>query len=125
MLGIGCSHLAMLLLIKLHGPYRWAHAAAFQIVLGLATLAALGIVFEIENLSYFRLLGVLGIATAAITLITPVFSYLSRSLEQHDEDNTDPILRIDSQIARCKKELMDLQAMRERLLDRDESVSTS
>ncbi len=124
--GVACSHLSMLLLAKLHRSYRWAHLVAYQVILGLAVLIAAGIVFEFfDNEGYWRLTGVLSIASAAITLIIPVLWRLSRDLDDRDVANADSILQIDEQIARCKKELMDLQAKRVRLLDAERSAEAS
>jgi hypothetical protein len=115
---IACSHLSMLLLAKLHRSYQWAQLVAYQVILGLAILISAGIVFEFfDNEGYWRLTGVVSIASAAITLIIPVLWRLSRDLDDHEVASTDSILKIDEEIARCKKELMDLQAKRLRLLD--------
>lgn len=124
--GVACSHLSMLLLARLHRSYRWAHLVAYQVILGLATLIAAGILFDFfDNEGYWRLTGVISIASAAITLIIPVLWRLSRDLDDHEVASTDSILKIDEEIARCKKELMDLQAKRLRLLDAERAVEAS
>lgn len=124
--GVACSHLSMLLLAKLHRSYRWAHLVAYQVILGLAILISAGIVFEFfDNEGYWRLTGVLSIASAAVTLIIPVLWRLSRDLDDHDVEQTDSILQIDESIARCKKELMDLQAKRLRALDAERAAEVS
>jgi len=123
--GVACSHLSMLLLAKLHRSYRWAHLVAYQLILGLAILISAGIVFELfDNEGYWRLTGVLSIASAAITLIIPVLWRLSRDLDDQEVASTDSILKIDEEIAQCKKELMDLQAKRLRLLDTERAAET-
>jgi hypothetical protein len=124
--GVACSHLSMLLMVKLHRSYRWAHIVAYQVILGLATLFSAGLVFDfIDYDATWRLIGVLSIASAAITLIIPVLWRLSRDLDDHEVASTDSILKIDEQIARCKKELMDLQAKRLRILDEERAAEVS
>jgi hypothetical protein len=124
--GVACSHLSMLLLAKLHRSYQWAQLVAYQVILGLAILISAGIVFEFfDNEGYWRLTGVVSIASAAITLIIPVLWRLSRDLDDHEVASTDSILKIDEEIARCKKELMDLQAKRLRILDEERAAEMS
>lgn len=123
-LGIGCSHLSMLLLMRLKGTYRWAHLVAYQVILGLAALIAAGIAFEFfDSEGYWRLTGVVSIAMAAVTVIIPVFWWMSRDEAEAEIDEGDPVLRLDERIAHCKKELIELQSQRDALLGRGDGAS--
>ena len=122
--GIASAHLSLLFMADLRGAYRWAHVAAYQVIYGLAGLIAAGVMFDLfDSEPYWRLTGVLSVASAALTLLIPVLHYFSRGLAQAAADDTDPVLRIDEQIAYHKKRLNDLVAERERLLGRGVDLS--
>src|SRR5262249_43356997 len=77
---IACSHLSMLFMANLAGGYRWTYIIAYQVVLGLATVLAAAIVVPhlADKEGFWRLVGVLAILVAAVTLVTPVFHRFSR-----------------------------------------------
>jgi len=116
---VGCAHLSMLLMARLHGAYRWAHLFCYQLILGLAGLVAIGVVGELfDHEAYWRLTGVVSVAVAAITLVTPVFHFLSRDSAVEVHESGDPLLKVEEQIAHHKKQLLALQAERSKLLGR-------
>ena len=123
---VACAHLSMLLMARLHGGYRWAHVFCYQLILGLAGLVAIGIVVELfDHEAYWRLVGVLSVAVAALTLVTPVFHFLSRDLAIEAHESGDPLLRVEEQIAYHKKQLLALQAERSKLLGRTVDLKDS
>ena len=76
---IACAHLSMLFMASLAGKYRWAYLVGYYLILGLATVIAAGILFELfDTERYWRLMGALSILVAAITLMIPVFHRFSR-----------------------------------------------
>jgi hypothetical protein len=117
---VGCSHLSMLFLADLAPRYRWSYIVAYQLILGLATLLAAITVFELmdryENL--WRLTGALSILVAAITLLVPVFHYMSREELAAAKEAADPVFAVDEEIARLKKRLIELENKRRNLLGR-------
>ena len=116
---VACAHLSMLFMANLAGGYRWAYLVAYQLILGLATLLAAGIVFDFyENEGYWRLTGVVSILVAAITLMIPVFHRFSRDEVAALQAEADPIFAVEEEIARVKKRLMELENKRRVLLGR-------
>jgi hypothetical protein len=117
---IAFSHLSLLFLPNLAGRYRWAYLVAYQLILGLAAILAGGIVFEfVDTKAYWRLTGVVSILVAAITLLVPVFHYLSRDEMAAVKATMDPLFAVDEEIARLKKRLMELESKRRVLLGRE------
>jgi hypothetical protein len=117
---IAFSHLSLLFLANLAGRYRWAYLIAYQLILGLAAILAGGIVFEFaEREAFWRLTGVVSILVAAITLLVPVFHYMSRDEMTAARAAMDPVFAVDEEIAQLKKRLMDLENKRRFLLGRE------
>lgn len=118
---VACSHLSMLFMANLAGGYRWAYVAAYQLILGLATLLAAGIAFELFDHggeAYWRFTGVIAILVAAVTLMIPVFHRLSREEIAAAQAEADPLFAVESEIAALKKRLFDLENKRRMLLGR-------
>jgi hypothetical protein len=116
---VACAHLSMLFMASLAGAYRWAYLAAYQLVFGLAALLTVGIIFDFfDNDRYWRLTGGFSILVAAITLLIPVFHYMSRELLAASPVVEDPLFEIEEQIARTKKLLIELESKRRVLLGR-------
>jgi hypothetical protein len=119
---VACAHLSMLFMANLAGAYRWAYLAAYQLVFGLATLCAVGILFELfEKEGYWRTTAGISILVAAITLLIPVFHYMSRDLVAAAQRDADPLFVLEEEIARTKKQLLDLENKRRVLLGRQTS----
>jgi MFS family permease len=122
---VGCSHLSMLFLADLAPGYRWAYVVAYQLILGLATLLSAIAVFEQESYeSGWRLTGALSILVAAITLLVPVFHYMSREAIAAAKHSDDPVCAVDEEIAWLKKRLIELESRRRQLLGREVNVGT-
>jgi hypothetical protein len=117
---IACAHLSMLFMANLAGAYRWAYLAAYQLVFGLAALVTVGIIFELfEHDRFWRLTGGVSILVAAITLLIPVFHYMSRELVATTPTVEDPLFAVEEEIARTKKHLIELENRRRTLLGRE------
>jgi hypothetical protein len=117
---IACAHLSMLFMADLAGSYRWAYLIAFQLILGLAALMAAGVIFEVlfSNENYIRFTGVVSVLVAAITLLIPVFHFLSRDVVAQARAEADPLFAVEEEIARTKKRLMELENKRRAMLGR-------
>ena len=119
---VACRHLSMLFMANLARGYRWSYIIAYQLILGLATLLAAGVVFDLFDHGgegFWRLTGVLAILVAAITLLVPVFHFMSREAFTAERSETDPVFAIDEEIARTKKRLLQLESQRRVLLGRE------
>ncbi len=119
---VGCAHLSMLFMANLSRGYRWSYIIAYQLILGLATLLAAGVVFNLFDHGgegFWRLTGVLAILVAAITLLVPVFHFMSREQFAAEAAVTDPVFAVDEEIARLKKRLLQLESQRQVLLGRE------
>lgn len=117
---VACAHLAMLFLTNLASAYRWAYLVAYFLIFGLATVIAAAIVNEdlVEHESYWRLVGALSILVAAITLLMPVFHWLSREEVAAATAEADPLFAVEEEIARSQKRLIELENKRRLLLGR-------
>jgi hypothetical protein len=121
---VACAHLSMLFMANLAGRYRWAFLFAYQIVFGLAALLSVGMISEklFDNDSYMRCVGVMSVLVAAITLLVPVFHYMSYEKIAAAKEATDPVFALDEEIARLKKRLMELQSKRRSLLIKEQAA---
>jgi hypothetical protein len=119
---IACAHLSMLLMARLDGMYGWAYLVAYYLILGLATVLSFGVALEFfEEEGYWRLTGALSILVAAITLLVPVFHWLSRKSAAVEEAEVDELFAVEEELARVKKRLMELESKRRILLGREQS----
>jgi len=103
-LATSCSHISLLSLARLDRRFSWTRIAAFVCVFSLSAILLFIIWFEPEGDSdlVYRILGVLGILVASITVITPVLHKLSST-------NID-VAKIDAEIERLKREIENLEA---------------
>ena len=79
LMALCCSHLSLLSLARLDKRFAWSRMFAFGCVSLLAVIVLYLMWFEPEGDSdlVFRVLGILSILVAAITVMTPVFHKLS------------------------------------------------
>jgi hypothetical protein len=118
---IACAHLSMLLMARLDGMYRWAYLVAYYLILGLATVLSFGVALEFfEQEGYWRLTGALSILVAAITLLVPVFHWLSHKAAEAQEAEVDQLFAVEEELARVKKRLIELENKRRILLGREQ-----
>jgi hypothetical protein len=111
LLAAGCSHISLLSIARLEQRFRWSLYAAHFAVWTLTAILLYIIWMEPSSDSDFvtRLIGVLSIVIAAMTIITPVFHWLS----QH----TPPAEEIDAEIARLRARIEELEKQRAELQD--------
>jgi hypothetical protein len=76
---VACGHLALLSMARLAEWFVWSIVAAHVVIFGVASLIVLLIVTDPHGTGMFQLLGVAAIIDAAITILIPVFHWLSRS----------------------------------------------
>lgn len=109
LLAAACSHLSLLALARLDRRFSWTRISAVICVALLCAILLFILWFEPTGESdlIYRILGVLGILLAAITVVTPVLHKLS-------SDQSD-IEKIDAEIERLRKRLAELERERSKL----------
>jgi hypothetical protein len=106
LLAIACSHLSLLALARLDRRFSWTRISAVICVALLCAILLFILWFEPTGDSdlIYRILGVLGILLAAITVVTPVLHKLS-------SDQSD-VEKIDAEIDSLKKRVAELEEQR-------------
>lgn len=102
-LAAALSHISLLSLANLDRKYSWTRVAAVACSALLCAVLLYIIWFEPEGESdlIYRILGVLGILLASLTVVTPVLHKLS----SHQEDDA----KIDAEIERLKARIAELE----------------
>ncbi|MBX7173507.1 MAG: hypothetical protein K1X72_21245 [Pyrinomonadaceae bacterium] len=111
------AQLSLLSLANLSAKFQGALICVYLATLSLASIISILIIIEPsrENDFVFRLLGVLGIVDAALTVLIPIFHRLSRG---DFSANQPEIEKIDAEIAKLKEELERLEQQREEILNK-------
>lgn len=106
LLAAACSHLSLLSLARLDQRFSWTRISAVICVILLCVILLLILWFEPAGDSdlIYRVLGVLGILLASITVVTPVLHRLS-------SDQSD-VAKIDAEIEMLKKRIDELEERR-------------
>lgn len=107
-----CSHLSLLSIARLDRRFRWSHYAAHLLVWTLTAVLLYSIWQNFENMTDIvtRAVGVLSIAVAALTIVTPVFHRLSRP-------ETLKVADIDAEIARLRAQIEQLEMQKAEMLE--------
>lgn len=103
LLALCCSHLSLLSLARLDKRFAWSRIAAFVFVWLLAVILLYLMWVEPEGDSdiVFRVIGILSILIAAVTITTPVFHKLSSSDDEAAE--------IDAEIEKLRAKIEELE----------------
>lgn len=111
LLATACSHLSLLALARLDRRFSWTRISAVICVILLCAILLYILWFEPTGESdlIYRILGVLGILLASITVVTPVLHKLS-------SDKTD-VEKIDAEIEKLKNRLEELESRRAEMED--------
>ena len=112
------AQLSLLSLANLSERFQWVTIAAYLVILSLATINSILIIVEPHSESNFvmRLIGVLAVIDASITVVIPILHRLSRT---DFADKRTEIGKINSEIKRLKDELNRLELQREEVLNRE------
>lgn len=108
MLAVSASHLSLLSMARLDSRFAWSRIAAF-VFIGLLDAILLFILwFEPESSgdAVARIIGVLSILIASVTVITPVFHKLSRDVGKSEIES------IDAEIMQLRARLDELETKR-------------
>jgi hypothetical protein len=119
LLALCCSHLSLLSLARLDKRFAWSRILAFGSIWLLAAILLYIMWLEPEGDSdlVFRVIGILSILIAAVTVITPVFHKLSGTAD------ADALESLDKKIADLKEQLAALESERDRLRTGFEKIS--
>ena len=116
-MAVAFAHLSFLSMARLANRFRWARYAGFCFVLAVASIiVAMILIDERGGEGVWKLLAVTAIGAASITVLTPIFHWLSR----HDlaETVSDPDARrrlIDDEIATLKARIVDLEKQKQEM----------
>lgn len=117
LLAAACSLVSLLSLATLDRRFMWSRWLAHAAVWSLTAIILWIIWWEIDpsNSWIARTMGVLSIITAAVTVVTPVFHYLSSSEKTAEA--------IDAEIANLKARIHELEAKRDAIANSDQADS--
>jgi hypothetical protein len=103
LLAAACSHLSLLALARLDRRFSWTRISAVVCVVLLCSILLFILWFEPTGESdlIYRVLGVLGILLASITVVTPILHKLSAG--------DDPAAEIDAEIERLRSKIEELE----------------
>ena len=110
------AQLSLLSLAHLSKRFYWALVTGYIVILSLALITSAIIIFQPDSSSNFilRLIGVLGVVDAAITVMIPILHRLSRT--DFVDANIPLTSRIDAEIAKLKIEISRLEKQKEDIL---------
>ncbi len=110
LVAVSCAHLSLLSLARLDKRFVWTRTAAFVLVAILDAILLYLMWFEPDSSSDLvsRIIGILSILIASITVMTPVLHKLS-----HDENK---IEAIDAEIEQLRERLRELERKRAEIL---------
>jgi hypothetical protein len=112
LLATACAHISLLSLARLDRRFSWTRVSAVACIVLLSSILLFILWLEPTGESdlIYRVLGVLGIVLASITVVTPVLHKLSST------DEADAIVALDREIAEIRGRLEELEAHRARLV---------
>lgn len=120
-LAITCFYLSLMLLVNLASKFRWSLIAVQIVSWAAFALGAYVIWFEPQGEVWQEWLGrlaiILSIFIAALTVLIPIFHFISRGEVTKPEDS---IERIDAEIERLKAKIEALENEKQELLSKEE-----
>jgi hypothetical protein len=122
MFSFSLAQLSLLSLARLAKRFRWAIVTAYVVILALASIISFIIIFEPDSDDKIvtRVLGVLAVVDAAVTVMMPIFHRLSRT--EFVDTETPSVAKIDAEIDNLKAQLGRLEKQREDILRADEKT---
>jgi hypothetical protein len=116
------AQLSLLSLARLAKRFRWAIVTAYVVILALASILSGLIIAEppSDDGMVMRVLGVLAVVDAAVTVMMPIFHRLSRT--EFVDVETPSVAAIDAEIDNLKAQLGRLEKQREDILRADEKT---
>lgn len=114
------AHLSLLSIAQLSRRFRWATATAYVVILALASIISYILIFEppSEGTIVLRLIGVLAVIDAAITVMIPIFHRLSRT----EFVDIPSITEVEAKIDELKAQIMRLEKQKEDILRGEQPI---
>lgn len=110
------AQFSLLLLAKIQSRFQWSLWAAGGVIASVAGVLLVMLWGETDGEWIFRLLGALAVLDGAITILIPVFHYLSRGeIEPAQLTNPERLGQIDQEIRQCESKLEELRRERRML----------
>lgn len=109
------SHLSLLSIAQLSRRFRWSILTAYVVILALASIISFIIVFEPSSDGglVMRLIGILAVLDASLTVMIPIFHRLSRT----EFVDIPSIAEIEAKIVELKAQLTRLEKQKEDILN--------
>lgn len=119
------AQLSLLSMARLADRFRWSLVTAYIAIFILDSIVSAIIVFELsgDDGLVLRLIGVLSVVAASLTVIIPIFHWLSRT--EYVYDDTASITEIDAQIADLRAQISQLEKQRDEMNDAGEIYNAS
>jgi hypothetical protein len=115
-LNLACAHLSLLSMARLAKRFSWAPRLNYAVVFALAIMVIWVIIDEPHAQWVWKMLAITGIGVAAMTVLTPIFHWLSRhDVAQTASDSTARLETIDEEIARLNARILDLERQKQAL----------
>lgn len=114
------AHLSLLSIAQLSRRFRWALATAYVVILALASIISYIFIFAppSQDTMVLRLIGVLAVIDAAITVMIPIFHRLSRT----EFVDVPSIAEVEARIAELKAQVVRLEKQKEDILRGEQPV---
>lgn len=106
------AQLSLLSTARLARRFAWSLVAAYVVILILDSIVSVIIVFELtgDDGLIIRIIGVLSVVAASLTVMIPIFHWLSRT--EYVRDDTTSTAKIDAQIAELRAKISHLERQR-------------
>lgn len=117
------AQLSLLSMARLARRFRWSLVSAYIVIFALDLIICPIIIFEpdSDNSLVLRLIGVLSVVAASLTVVIPIFHWLSRSEYVHDD--TFSSTKINVQIAELRAKISHLEQQRDEINNAGENYN--
>ncbi len=117
------AQLSLLSMAKLAGRFHWSLVMVYIVVFALDLIICPIIIFEPEsdNGLVIRLIGILSVVAASLTVMIPIFHWLSRS--EYVSDDITSTAKIDAQIADLRAQISRLEQQRDEMNNAGETYN--
>lgn len=117
------AQLSLLSMTRLAGRFRWSLVTVYIVVFALDLIICPIIIFELsgDDGLVLRLIGVLSVVAASLTVMIPIFHWLSRS--EYVADDTVSTAKIDAKIAELRAQIFRLEQQRDEMNNAGENYN--
>ncbi len=117
------AQLSLLSMARLANRFRWSLVTAYIVIFALDLIICPIIAFELsgDDGLVIRLIGILSVVAASLTVMIPIFHWLSRTEYVHDD--TVSTARVDAQIADLRAQISHLEQQRDEIINSGENYN--